>query len=116
MSNDNTPATLSFDAALAAFVDKLNAVHAAVNAEMGARNPAMADYYKPITLEAGSKNVRVVHQSAGSRSVYCFVRKEDGAILKSAGWKMSAKGARGSIYNPESYAKADPYGSWLYLR
>ena len=76
----------------------------------------MADYYKPITLEVGSKNIRVVHQSAGSRSVYCFIRKLDGAILKSAGWKMPAKGARGSIYNPESYAKADPYGSWLYLR
>jgi hypothetical protein len=116
MSNDNTPSPLTFDAALAAFVDKLNAVHAAANAEMGARNPAMADYYKPITLEAGSKNIRVVHQSAGSRSVYCFVEKGTGSVLKAAGWRQPAKGSRGNIFNPESYAKADPYGSWLYLR
>jgi hypothetical protein len=115
MSNDNA-SPLSFDAALAAFVDKLNAVHQAVNAEMGAKNPAMADYYKPIVLEEGTKNIRVVHTGGSSRSVYCFIEKATGNVLKAAGWKAPAKGVRASIYNPETYAKADPYGSWLYLR
>jgi hypothetical protein len=113
MSNDNA-SPLTFDAALTAFVAKVNAVHAAKNAEMGAKNPAMADYFKPIELEAGSKNIRVVHQGGGSRSVYCFVAT--GNILKAAGWKAPAKGARGNIYKPESYAGADCYTGWLYLR
>jgi hypothetical protein len=115
MSNDN-PSPLTFDAAMAAFVAKLNDVHAAKNAEMGAKNPAMADYFKPIVLEAGIKNIRVVHISGGSRSVYCFVEKATGNILKAAGWKAPAKGARGNIYKPESYAGADCYTGWLYLR
>jgi hypothetical protein len=29
-----------------------------------------------------------------SRSVYCFIRLQDGAILKSASWKAPAKGVR----------------------
>jgi len=76
----------------------------------------MADYFEPIALEAGSKNIRVIHHVGGSCSVYCFVEKATGNILKAAGWKTPAKGARGNIYKPESYAGADCYTSWLYLR
>jgi hypothetical protein len=101
-----------FDAALSAFIAALDAANAKVNATM----TACPDYYKPVTLEAGSKNIRVVQNGGCGRSVHCFVEKSTGNILKAAGWKAPAKGARGNIFNPESYAKCDPYGSWLYLR
>jgi hypothetical protein len=118
MSNDNA-SPLSFDAALAAFV-------AAVNEGFDKQNAKMADtfpdgYYKPVQLEAGSKNIRVVSVSGGrggSRSCYCFVEKATGNVLKSAGWKAPAKGARANIYKPESYAAArnECYTGWLYRR
>lgn len=74
-------------------------------------------YYEYPTVEAGSKFLRIVRTSAGSRSVACFVEKSTGNILKADGWKKPSKISRGlSIYNPESYAKCDAHGSWLYIR
>jgi len=115
MSNDNA-SPLTFDAALAAFV-------AAVQEGFDKQNAKMADtfpdgYYKPIVLEAGSKNIRLVCTAGHGRSVYCFVEKATGNVLKAAGWKAPAKGARASIYKPETYApaKSDCYTGWLYLR
>jgi hypothetical protein len=59
------------------------------------------------TIETGIKNIRVVEQDSegNHRSVFCFIRKEDGAVLKAAGWKAPAKHARGTIYtdNPQEY-------------
>lgn len=105
------------------FQTSLDAFLAAVNEGFNKKNAEMAEnfpegYYKPVSVEAGSKNLRIVCTSGGSRSVYCFVSKETGDILKAAGWKAPAKGARGSIFKPESYekAKSDPYTGWLYLR
>ena len=53
------------------------------------------------TYELGRIYARVVMApiimgapSGTSRSVYCFVRLADGAILKSASWKTPAKGVR----------------------
>ncbi len=40
-----------------------------------------------ITTEEGSLYIRVVKNEVGSRSVHCFIRKLDGAIIKAAGWK-----------------------------
>jgi len=52
-------------------------------------------------VEVGKKNARIVQSpifngvpQGGSRSVYCFVRLEDGAILKAASWSATAKGVR----------------------
>ncbi len=58
-----------------------------------------------IELEPGRKYVKVVTQQRNSdgsaqqygRSVYCFIERETGDILKAAGWKAPAKGKRGSI-------------------
>lgn len=50
------------------------------------------------TVMPGSKNARIVCSDGVSRYVFCFVRIEDGAILKAAGWKAPAKHARGSIF------------------
>jgi hypothetical protein len=113
MSNDNA-SPLTFDAALDAFVAKIDAVHQAYNDSK--RNIFPEGYYEKIVLEPGSRFIRVVHGCNGSRSVYCFVEKGTGNILKGAGWKAPAKGARGNIFNPETYAAADCNTGWLYRR
>ncbi len=69
----------------------------------------------------GAKNTRLVQRRTApfiaGDSVYCFVEKETGNILKAASYKAAAKGARGNIFDPESYkdARIDPHGGWLYL-
>lgn len=102
-----------FNTALDTFLAALNAANAKVNATM---TNFPDGYYKPVTVEAGSKNLRIVQTSGCSRSVHCFVSKETGGIFKAAGWKAPAKGERANIFKPESYAKCDPHGSWLYIR
>ena len=62
----------------------------------------------------GSKYFKVEMLSHGSRSVYCFINKRNGEILKSAGWRAPAKGARGSVLVTESYINSDWSGGWLY--
>lgn len=53
-----------------------------------------------ITVQNGQKNVRIVRSNpdGSSRSVHCFIQKDNGDILKAAGWKAPAKHARGNIY------------------
>jgi len=57
----------------------------------------------------------------GSRSVFAFVEKETGALIKAAGWSMPAKLKSGwaTKYNLNTQfelavEKADPYGGFLY--
>ena len=48
----------------------------------------------------GRKYIRIVRtDSAGGRSVHCFVNKTNGDVLKAAGWKAPAKHARGNIHD-----------------
>jgi hypothetical protein len=69
-----------------------------------------------LTVERGPKNVRIVaNETSGGRSVFCFVRIADGAILKAAGWKAPAKHARGSIYVNAGQDAVTIYGA-TYLR
>ena len=53
-------------------------------------------------------------------SVWCFVDKNTGDVYKPASWKAPAKGIRYNLLDDASFKvalqKADPYGSWLYLR
>jgi hypothetical protein len=105
----------AFAAALSAFVADYSAKTAAYYAE----------HYKfsepeSFSVDAGSKNIRIVRtrMSDGKpvgRSVACFVRKSDGAILKAAGWKapfiakggpMDAWTVRGSIFDPKTWTPA----------
>lgn len=46
------------------------------------------------------------------RSCYCFIDRSNGNVLKSAGWKAPAKGARGNIFKdaPASDAVSE-YGA-----
>lgn len=56
-----------------------------------------------LDVEPGRKYVKLVMDKHGSRSVWAFVDKETGDILKPAGWKAPAKHARGNVSNPDSY-------------
>lgn len=50
------------------------------------------------------------------RCVYCFIDKENGDILKAAGWEKPAKHARGNIFKPEGWkSNLNVYGP-LHLR
>jgi hypothetical protein len=66
-------------------------------------------------LEYGSKYIRIVRISYGSRSAYGFINKTNGDFLKSASWKAPAKHPRGNLFNKETWANAGPYG-FSYLR
>ena len=65
----------------------------------------------------GAVNVRIVRSyvGGGQRSVFCFIERETGDILKAASWKAPAKGVRGNLATVDM-SKVDPYGSWLYIR
>ena len=56
--------------------------------------------------------------SDGQCSVYCFIDLSNGDILKAAGWKAPAKGARGNIFNDncDVGTRATVFGGGLYLR
>ena len=62
----------------------------------------------------GSKYFKVEMLSRGSRSVYCFINKRNGDILKPAGWSGPAKGRRGSVIDIYTYKNSNWHGGWLY--
>lgn len=68
-----------------------------------------------LTFEIGRKYIRVVSNNYGGRSVYCFIDLEHGHILKSASWKVPAKGIRGSIFADDHGRSAiNSYGAHYY--
>ena len=76
--------------------DYIAEVKAASDAEWEARGYTLDP---PVfSLMRGSKYIRVVVTTFGSRSVHCFL-DYDGNIYKSASWKTPAKGIRGHIDN-----------------
>jgi len=66
-------------------------------------------YSAPTRFERGQKYARVIGTSGAQSSAYCFVRLDDGAILKAAGYKVPAKGVRGWIAN--GAADVTPHGA-----
>jgi len=54
-----------------------------------------------LSAKSGSKNVKIIStaQSGSSRSVWAFIDKATGDILKPATWKAPAKHARGNIFD-----------------
>jgi hypothetical protein len=73
------------------------------------------------SYQTGSKNIKIVeNRDTGGGSVYCFIEKDTGIILKAAGWKAPAKGGRGSIWNDACDVGPDKpcnvHGGGLYAR
>lgn len=93
-TTETTTTEISFDAALARFLGECQEM---INAyyERSLKNLTPPS----LTIEPGSRYIRVVkNDSHGtSRSVYCFVDKNTGDILKAASWKAPAKGVRGNV-------------------
>lgn len=72
-------------------------------------------------IETGKKYLKVVMISSGdSRSVHCFVDKNNGQVYKAATWKSPAKGVRFNLTNEDDLnnilEKCDWSGSYLYAR
>jgi len=69
-----------------------------------------------LTAEPGRKYIKIVEETYGQRSVYCFI-DQNGNIYKAASWKAPAKHVRGSVFDPDySWGRAfGPYGV-AYLR
>jgi hypothetical protein len=95
----------------------MNVSNELATALIGLKDVIVADYAKflkeiecskdkfGIEFEAGSKYVKVVSISGGgSRSVHCFVEKENGNIWRAASWKAPARNhIRGNVYDQKSY-------------
>lgn len=63
-----------------------------------------------VEFEEGSKYIKVVSLSWGSRSVHSFVEKSNGNIWKAASWKAPAKNfPRGNVFDSKGYL---PRLSW----
>jgi hypothetical protein len=78
-------------------------------------NLKWGEYFKPVEIRMGSKNVKVIQFAGSSKSAYCFVSIATGDIFMAASWNAPAKGARGNIYQLDKLAGADMSGTgWLY--
>ena len=66
-----------------------------------------------LSVVMGSRYAKVVRQSpnASNLSVYCFIDKTNGDVLKAATFKQPAKGVRGNIYEDSGLACMTPYGA-----
>lgn len=63
-----------------------------------------------ITVNHGRVYDKIVSHGSG-QSVHCFVRKDNGDVLKSASWAAPAKHARGSIFGDTSGYGVGSYGA-----
>lgn len=84
-----------------AFVDWLARAQKISDDYMAEHFPTLAK--SKLTFERGQKYIRIIREDGrDSRSVHCFVDIVTGDVLKSESWKKPAKGARGTIYDPEN--------------
>lgn len=68
-----------------------------------------------IEILPGPKNFKLAIVNGPSRSVYAFIERETGAILKAEGWSRPAKGVRGNIFNDNPTSACGQFGV-AYLR
>jgi len=95
-----------------AFVSFLDSLQTYVNAYLKKTYPNSTPVNEFYVLN-GRRYLKVAVKGSG---VYCFIDKQNGAVLKPAGWNAPAKHARGSIYDEHNGLKyCGPYGV-AYLR
>lgn len=95
-----------FEGALAAFLDSIRELQAAYFAKnfKSLKPPT-------ISIDPGAKKyLRIVQDNGTQRSVYCFVDKATGDILKADGWRRPAKHVRGSIFDNAGKGAITPWG------
>jgi len=106
------------------FKDFIEGVQSLVNSDFAKHYPTLVPNL--ITFEEGRRYVRIVsvrrHKDSQTgeiksegRSVWGFVDKTNGDILKAAGWKAPAKHARGNIFSANPFQGCDWTGP-AYLR
>jgi len=98
-----------FESKLDSFVEGCNKIY---NDYMNVSFPS--NPRDSIEHRGGRKYAKIVTVGSDgeSRSVFCFVNKENGDVLKAAGWKAPAKGARGNIYDDNNgLGRMTPYGA-----
>lgn len=95
----------------------MNVTNELATALIGLKDVILADYAKflkeidgsvdkfGVEFEPGTKYVKIVSISGGgSRSVHCFVEKENGNIWRAASWKAPARNhIRGNVFDQASY-------------
>jgi hypothetical protein len=101
-SETHTPE--EFEKALAGF---LAAAQAKVDARFAGYAPLQSG---KVEIERGPKYIRIVEQTfvnehSSGRSAFCFIDRENGNVLKPAGWKGPEK------RNPRSTIFADDFGA-----
>ncbi len=101
----------SFDAAVQNFIEHAQRVYQEYRERMGFTNSI---HDKDIFADKPSpKFIRIVQAdcNGSSRSVYCFVDRENGNILFPKGWKGPAKNTpRGNVYDSSTFVCAGPHG------
>lgn len=65
-------------------------------------DPRGKKYKRIVVKEYNAKDGKELSHTG---SVYCFVNAENGDVLKAAGWKAPAKGARGNIFDANNGLK-----------
>lgn len=100
--------------------EQITAFDLALSAFLTAIRELQADYFAKhfknltppkISIDPGGKKyLRIVQDNGTQRSVYCFVDKASGDILKADGWKRPAKHARGSIFVDAGRPGITPWG------
>ena len=65
----------------------------------------------------GPKYIRVYKSDHGQRSLYCFIDKSNGNVLKGKGWKApERKNPRSNIYDADSGMSGVTHHGTTYLR
>jgi hypothetical protein len=77
---------MQFEESLTSFLNHINSFQAPI-----------VEGIDRFTTQRGKKNIRVI----GDGSAFCFIRVEDGAVLKASSWKAPAKHARGTIFTTD---------------
>lgn len=101
-------------------VKALDAAYLTYDAQRGIPNTTPVTFALDRSFN-GRRNYRIVMQRGGkTQSVHAFVDKDTGDLLKAAGFKAPAKGARGNLLDDEDFARilrvCDWSGSYLYVR